>query len=173
MSRKALVVIDMLEDFLSPAGRLYIGPEADRVVPAVVEEVERARAEGWPVLFVCDAHRPDDREFAVFPAHCLCGTPGASVVPALAPRPGEPVIAKRRYSAFFGTDLDLTLRELKVEEIVLVGVCSNICVLFSAADARMLDYKVTVVGRATASFDQAAHEFALRQMEAVLGCRVE
>ncbi len=169
---KALVVIDMLEDFLSPAGSLYIGPEAARVVPAVRAELERARAGGWPVVFLCDSHREGDPEFAMWPAHCLCGSKGAGVVADLAPHPGEPVIAKRRYSAFFGTDLDLTLRERDVQEIVLVGVCTNICVLYTAADARMLNYTVTVVAPATASFDQAAHEFALQQMEKVLGCRV-
>ncbi|MDI6870876.1 MAG: isochorismatase family cysteine hydrolase [Bacillota bacterium] len=168
----ALVVIDMLEDFLSPSGNLYIGPEAGRVIPAVAVELERARAEGWPVIFVCDSHREGDPEFAMWPDHCLCGSQGAAVIPALAPRPGEPVIAKRRYSAFFGTDLDLTLRERGVEEVVLVGVCTNICVLYTAADARMLNYSVTVVAPATASFDRAAHDFALQQMETVLGCQV-
>lgn len=170
---KALVVIDMLEDFLSPAGNLYLGPEAARVTPAVQAELARARREGWTVVFVCDSHREEDSEFAMWPAHCLCGTPGAAVVGDLAPRPGEPVIAKRRYSAFFGTDLDLTLREHGVEELVLVGVCTNICVLYTAADARMLNYGVTVLAAATGSFDKAAHEFALTQMKTVLGCRVE
>jgi nicotinamidase-related amidase len=169
---KALVVIDLVEDFLSPSGPLYLGPEAARVVPAAAEELERARARGWPVVFVCDSHREGDPEFVLWPAHCLCGSPGAAVVAELAPRPGEPIIAKRRYSAFFGTDLDLTLRERGVKEIVLVGVCTNICVLYTAADARMRNYAVTVMAPATASFDQAAHEFALRQMETVLGCRV-
>jgi nicotinamidase-related amidase len=170
---KALVVIDMLQDFLSPAGNLYIGSEAARVVPAVAAALERARGEGWTVIFVCDSHRRDDKEFAMFPAHCLGGTPGAGVEPELAPQPGELVIPKRRYSAFFGTDLDLTLRERGVEELVLVGVCTNICVLYTAADARMLNYGVTVAAGATASFDRAAHEFALAQMESVLGCVVK
>lgn len=170
---KALVVIDMLEDFLSPGGTLYIGPEAGRVVPAVAEEVNRARREGWSVIHVCDAHQADDREFEVFPAHCICGSPGAAILASLAPRPGEPVIPKRRYSAFFGTDLDLTLRERGIDELTLVGVCTNICVLFTAADARMRNYDVTVVSQATASFDRAAHDFALHQMETVLGCLVK
>lgn len=170
---KALVVIDMLEDFLSPAGNLYVGPEAGRVTRTVAEELARAREAGWPVIFVCDAHLPGDKEFAMFPAHCLCGTSGAAVVSELKPRPGEPVLAKRRFSAFFGTDLDLTLRERGIEELVLVGVCTNICILFTAADARMLNYEVTVIGRATGSFDKAAHEFALQQMDSVLGCHVK
>ncbi|HHW14055.1 MAG TPA: cysteine hydrolase [Firmicutes bacterium] len=170
---KALLVIDMLEDFLSPGGTLYIGPEAGRVIPAVAAEVNRARSEGWTVIFVCDAHRANDREFETFPAHCLCGSPGAAILAQLAPSPGEPVITKRRYSAFFGTDLDLTLRERGIDELVLVGVCTNICVLYTAADARMRNYEVTVVAQATASFDRAAHDFALQQMETVLGCRVK
>ena len=172
MSRKALIVIDMLRDFLKPDGRLYIGPSAKDVVEAVGREIEKARSCQWPVIYVCDTHSEDDSEFRMFPSHCVIGTPGADVVDELKPHPGDKIIPKRRYSAFFQTDLDLTLRELGIDEIVLVGVCTNICNLYTAADARMLNYKVTALRDCMSSFDEAAHEFALKEMEQTLGVTV-
>ncbi len=90
----------------------------------------------------------------------------------MAPREGDFQVYKRRYSAFFGTDLDLTLRELGVTELELVGVCTQICVLYTAADARMLNYNITVRKECVASFDEDAHAFALKEMEKTLGVKV-
>jgi len=169
---RALLVIDMLNDFLEEQGALYCGPAGREIIPEVSNRVTRAREAGEPVVFVCDRHTEHDTEFEMFPPHCVAGTAGAGVCPELTHREGDIVVPKRRYSAFFGTDLDLHLRELGVEEVVLVGVCTNICVLYTAADARMRGYEVTVPSEAVASFDEEAHRFALEQMEKVLGVRV-
>jgi len=171
--KKALLVIDMLNDFVKPDGALYIGEAAQRVAKEVEAIIDKARREGMPVIYICDNHRADDAEFNMFKPHCVKGTKGAEIVEELAPQPGDYIIPKRRYSAFFGTDLDATLREMGVSELVLVGVCTNICVLYTAADARMLNYDVTVVRNAVASFSQEAHEFALKEMESTLGVKVE
>jgi len=168
-SGRALLVIDMLNDFLEEKGALYCGPAGRAVIPKVAEWVDRARAAGEPVFFVCDRHTENDTEFEMFPPHCISGTAGAGVCPELTHREGDVVVPKRRFSAFFGTDLDLHLREIGVREVVLVGVCTNICVLYTAADARMRGYRVTVPRDAVASFDEDAHRFALEQMEKVLG----
>ena len=104
--------------------------------------------------------------------HCLAGKAGAEVIDELTPQKGDYIIYKRRYSAFFCTDLDLTLRELGVTEIELVGVCTQICVLYTAADARMLNYDVTVQKEYVDSFDKKAHDFALSEMEKTLGVKV-
>lgn len=172
MSR-ALLVIDMLEDFISEEGVLYIGAPAEKVAQNVAKALEHARSEGIPVIYVCDSHDQDDSEFAMFPPHCIQGSRGAGVVEDLRPLPGERVIKKRRFSAFFGTDLDLYLREHGIEELVLTGVCTNICVLYTAADARMLNYRVTVLSDCVASFDEEAHSFALREMEKTLGASLQ
>jgi len=168
----ALVVVDMLADFMEPTGALYCGDAARDIIPKVREAVEKARAQGIPVLYVADTHDPDDPEFQMFPPHCIARTRGSGVIPEIMPRDGEPVIAKRRFSGFYGTDLDLRLRERGVDSLVLVGVCTNICVLYTAADARMRNYGVTVPRDAVASFDPEAGEFALGQMEKVLGVQV-
>ncbi|MFY9415579.1 MAG: isochorismatase family cysteine hydrolase [bacterium] len=172
MPKRALLVIDMLKDFIEPEGSLYVGKAGEAIIEPVAREIRRFREAGEPVIYVCDQHLATDPEFAMFPAHCVRGTRGAEVIDQLKPREEELVIPKRRYSAFFGTDLDLCLRELGVEELVLVGVCTNICVLYTACDARMRNYKVTVLKDGVASFDEEAHRFALEQMENVLGVQV-
>jgi nicotinamidase/pyrazinamidase len=169
---EALLVIDMLNDFIDERGALYCGPAGRAILPHIAARLAEARRSGVPIIFIADRHLPDDREFDLFPPHCLTGTNGAAVCPELAPREGELIIAKRRYSAFFGTDLDLRLREIAVSEVTLVGVCTNICVYFTAADAKMLGYMVSVPGGEVASFDEEAHRFALTQMEKILGANV-
>jgi nicotinamidase-related amidase len=103
------------------------------------------------------------------PPHAIVGTKGAEIVPELAPREADVVIPKRRYSGFFGTDLDITLREKRVDTLRLVGDCTNICVLYTAADARNLGYAVEVVKDGVTSFDEEAHRDALRELEKTLG----
>jgi nicotinamidase-related amidase len=172
MAGTALVVIDMLVDFVEEAGKLYCGPAARAIIPRVQEEIDRARERGETVIYLCDRHRPDDSEFELFPPHCVEGTRGAEVSEELAPHPGDRVIAKRRFSGFAGTDLDLTLREKSITRLRLTGVCTNICVLYTAADARMLGYEVEAVADAVASFDAEAHRWALRELEKTLGARL-
>lgn len=172
MKMKTLLVIDMLNDFIKPGGALYIGPSAEKVVPAVRSRLEDFRNKKEPVIFICDRHLPDDLEFEMFPPHCLEGDEGAQVIEELSPLPGERLIYKRRYSAFFGTELDLTLREYGIEELELTGVVTNICVLYTAADARALNYKVTVHSSAVAGIKEEDHRFALQELKDTLGVNV-
>jgi len=166
---RALLIIDMLNDFITPEGALYIGSPAEKVVPVIRRRLDLFRQNKEPVIFICDRHRQGDPEFAMFPPHCLEGDAGGDVIAGLAPRPEERLIYKRRYSAFFGTELDLTLREYGVSELELTGVVTNICVLYTAADARMLNYRVFVDVAAVAGIDEQAHRFALQEMEKTLG----
>jgi len=169
---KALLVIDMLVDFIEEDGALNVGPAGKKIVPFVRKRLEEFRKKGYPVIFICDNHEKDDKEFDMFPPHCIAQTEGAQIIDDLDVRNEDKIIKKRRYSAFFGTDLDLYLREKGVDELYLVGVCTNICVLYTAADARNLAYKVNIYKEGVASFDAKAHEFALKEAEATLGCRV-
>ena len=168
----ALIIIDMLRDFLEEGGSLYIGGDSKAVIQNVAARLKECRQEEKPVIYIMDSHLQQDPEFEMFPVHCLAGEWGGEVVDELTPREEDILIPKRRYSAFYGTDLDLTLRELGVQELELAGVCTQICVLYTAADARMRHYDVTVRKSCVASFDQEAHEFALKEMEKTLGVKV-
>ncbi len=166
---KALLVVDMLVDFIDPKGALYIGPAAGSLVDNVQQRLEEYRSSGDMVVYICDRHLEDDLEFEMFPPHSLEEADGSDIISNLAPRNDERVIPKRRFSAFFGTDLDLTLREKGIKEIELAGCVTNICILYTSADARMLNYNVIVQKNAVASFDLEAHQFALQEMEKTLG----
>lgn len=168
---KALLVIDMIVDFIDSKGALYIGPAVDSLVPAVKSRIDDYRSTGDIVIYICDRHLEEDAEFDIFPPHSLGGSGGDQVIDQLKPEAGERVIYKRRFSSFFGTDLDLTLREKGISEIELAGCVTNICILYTAADARMLNYQVCLSKQAVASFDQDAHRFALQEMEKSLGVK--
>jgi nicotinamidase-related amidase len=90
--RRALVVIDMIEDFVREGGALYCGPSMAKIVPVIQRELGRARAAGEPVVYLKDDPLPDDADFQQFPPHAISGTAGARIVPEVAPRDGETVI---------------------------------------------------------------------------------
>ncbi|WGI18112.1 isochorismatase family cysteine hydrolase [Methanonatronarchaeum sp. AMET-Sl] len=168
---KAVLVVDMLKDFVEEGAPLEV-ERAREFVGDINCLLDEARSQGNLVVFVCDRHREDDPEFDVFPEHCVESTEGAEVLDGLDKREEDIVIPKRRFSAFFGTDLDLTLREHGVDELVVVGILTNICVLYTVADAVQRGYEVTVCSDLVTSPDQEAHEFALEQMADVLGADV-
>lgn len=170
---RALLVIDMLNDFLLAGGKLSVGEAGRKIVPFILEQISEFRKSCERIIYICDSHSLDDAEFAMFPPHCVRGTSGSRVMDELAPSAEDIIISKRRYSAFFATELDLTLRECGVSSLVLTGVCTNICVLYTAADARNLGYQVTVFRDGVASFSREAHLFALGEMENVLGVTIK
>ncbi len=169
---KALLIIDMLNDFVNPKGKLYV-PTSERIVPKIKELKRRFKEKGLPVIYTNDAHiRGVDKELELWGEHAVRGTWGAEVVEGLEPDEGDFVVQKRRYSAFFSTDLDLLLRELKVKEVVLTGVATNVCVLHTAADAFFRGYKVTVVRDATVAYPPESQEEWLEYMKNVYGARI-
>ena len=169
---KALLVIDMLKDFINKDGALSTGPAGEAIIPFVKEKIEEFRGKNYPIVYICDNHEKDDKEFDMFPPHCIAKTEGSQIIKELEVKEDDKIIMKRRYSAFYGTDLDLYLREKGVNEIYLLGVCTNICVLYTAADARNISYKVNIYKDGVASFDEEAHRFALKEAETTLGCQI-
>ena len=166
-----LIVVDMQDGFLTPGRNLYCGDGARTIIFQVAALIERERRAGSRIIFTADTHDPDDAEFQMFPLHCIRGTQEAEIIPELQPYATE-VLPKRRYSAFFETDLEKRLAEARPEVVRICGVCTDICVLHTAADLRNRDYRVEVVAEAVASFDPEAHRYALQHMEKILGVQV-
>ncbi len=163
----ALLIIDMINDFLDPKGVLYCGDEVRNIVPSLSVHLNLFREKGWPVLFLCDSHRPEDEEFKAFPPHAIENTWGAEIIPELAPQPGEKIVRKTRFSGFYQTDLEKILRQLQVTEIHLTGVCTSICVMDTAAGAFYRGFKIVVYEDSVGDFDPEMHRFALLRMERV------
>jgi len=107
----------------------------------------------------------------MFPEHCVRGTAEAELIPKLSAYEGE-VIPKRRYSAFYGADLESRLADLAPDKVVICGVCTDICVMHTAADARNRDYSVEVPVDCVATFDPEAHYSALQHMDKILGAKL-
>ncbi|MEA3402807.1 MAG: isochorismatase family cysteine hydrolase [Armatimonadota bacterium] len=168
----ALVVIDMLNDFVREDGALTCGDRVGEIIEPIRRRIEQARRDGETVIYMCDSHRPDDPEFAQYPPHAVQGTEGAQVIDELAPAEEDYVLPKRRYSAFHQTQLLLVLLENGVRELELTGVCTNICVLYTAADAVSWGFDVSVDASRVAALDDGAHEIGLGQLEDVLGVAV-
>lgn len=164
----AVLVVDMLVGFLEEGRNLYCGDEAREIIPRVRRLVQAEQEKGSEIFFPSDHHDPGDLEFNQFPVHCVKGTEETRVIKELADLRGT-VIPKRRYSAFFDTDLAQRLETLRPDKLIIVGVCTDICVMHTTADARNRDYEVEIPVDCVATFDKAAHESALRHMEGILG----
>jgi len=172
MGKAALIVADMLNDFLDPQGSLYVGPQAREIIPFIARKIGEFRTEGGVVIFVCDAHAPNDREFKLFSPHAVRGTWGAQMIPELTPARGDYQVKKTRYSAFSHTNLGELLKKEEVTEVRVVGVLTSICVLETVKELFDRDIPTVVYRQGVADADPEAHTFALKQMQRVLGARV-
>jgi ureidoacrylate peracid hydrolase len=166
--RTAVLVVDMLNDFLEPNGAMPL-PEGQRLYDPIRRLLAAARAHGSPVIWLCDTHPAGDREFDKRTAHCLTGTWGAQIVDALEPAEDEYRVPKRRYSGFFETDLDLRLRELGIAHVILTGVVTNICVRSTAHDAFFRGYDVIVVRDCVAATGEREQQSSLYDIETHFG----
>jgi len=168
---RTVIVIDMLRGFLEEGYPLYCGLEARKIIPNVRRLLKDMQAEGADIIYLADTHEPDDKEFQMFPAHCIEGTEETEIIPELSSYPGV-LIPKRRYSGFFDTDLEDRLAKIQPEEVIVAGVCTDICVMYTVGDLRNRDYSVLIYADCVASFDKQMHDFALKHMEKVLGAKV-
>jgi ureidoacrylate peracid hydrolase len=159
--RTAMIVVDMENDFVAPGAPLET-PAGRIMLPTLKRALTFCRESGIPVIYTTHAHRQGGCDMGRFKdlwppimngAGLVEGKPGVEIYPEIAPRPGEIVITKRRYSAFYGTDLEIILRGLGVDTVVISGVTTENCCHATARDALFRDYKVVFLSDATATFD--------------------
>jgi nicotinamidase/pyrazinamidase len=172
MGKTALIVADMLNDFIDPQGALYVGPQGRQIIPFVAAKIEATRRQGGVVIFVCDAHAPDDREFKYFAPHAVQGSWGSWVIPELPVQPEDYRVDKTRYSAFAGTNLDKVLQREQVERVEVVGVCTSICIMETVKELFDRDLPTLIYREGVADFDPEAHAFALKHMAKIFGAEV-
>lgn len=172
MTTQLLIIVDMLNDFIRPDGALYCGPGAEAIVKPVARRLDHHRRAGSHIVFLQDAHAADDKEFDRFPPHCVAGTPGSAIIDELAPRSGEAVVPKTRYSGFFGTDLADRLASAAPDQVEVAGVCTSICVMDTVGGLANRDFAVLVHRDAVADFDPRFHDMALERMEKLYGARI-
>lgn len=179
---KALINIDYTNDFVAADGALTCGEPGQKIEEAIVKITEHFINNDDYVVFAVDFHKANDRyhpETKLFQPHNIAGTEGRKLYGKLRDVYSKNMlmrnvhwIDKTRYSAFTGTDLELKLRERGINEIHVVGVCTDICVLHTVIDAYNKGFSVVVHKDAVASFNQTGHDWALEHFENCLGVRV-
>lgn len=158
----AILVIDMVKDTFSEDHHYPITPFARAIVPAINRITSWARERDFPVVFACDSFLEDDFIFrGKMQPHSLQGTSGSEVTDLLDVDPGDVYLPKRRFSAFYQTDLDQSLRGWGVDTVILCGIATHFCVLASGLDALSCDFPVVLVEDATASFSAEAQQNTL------------
>jgi biuret amidohydrolase len=160
-SRTALIVVDMENDFVAPGAPMET-PAGRAMLPNLKRTIAFCRERGIPVIYTTHAHRRDGCDMGLFDdlwppiasrAGLVDGEPGIDIYPEIAPHPDEIVVKKHRYSAFYGTDLEIVLRGLGTDTVVITGVTTENCCHATARDAMFRDYKVVFLSDATGTFD--------------------
>jgi nicotinamidase-related amidase len=158
--KAALLVVDMQNFFLDPASPTYTcgGPA---ILPNAKRLLHAFRGAGRPVIYTQHVHHPAQLDAGImgwwWEGMCLEGSPESEIHPELAPLVNEKVIPKHRYSAFYNTDLETVLRVLKVEDLVITGVMTNLCCESTARDAYFRDYRVFFPADGTGSITEELH----------------
>src|SRR5882672_6540996 len=167
--KTAMIVVDMQNDFVASGAALET-PAARAVVPKLADALKICRDAGIKVIYTAHAHRRDGCDMGLFDdlhppianrAALVDGTPGVDIYPELSPAIGEHVIKKHRYSGFFGTDLDIILREWGVDTVIVSGTTTENCCHATARDAMFRNYRVVFLSDATATYDYPDRGFGL------------
>ena len=167
----ALLVTDMLNDFVNKGATLEV-PMARTIIRNIKKEINKARKRHIPIIYCCDAHKDNDPEFKLWPRHAVKGTAGADVIEQLKPQKEDYVISKTYYSCFYKTTLDKLLKKLETTHLILTGVVTNICILYTTAEAYMRGYRVTIPKNCVAALTKNEHQFALQQMQRVFHAEI-
>jgi nicotinamidase/pyrazinamidase len=161
--KPAIIVVDMLQDNFKVEAHLSITTEASRIVPNIKKLLDHGRRSAWPIIFACDSFLEGDFIFrGRMKPHSLRGTKGAQVIGNLNPLATDVVLEKRRFSAFFKTDLDQTLRTLAVDTVVVAGISTHVCVLMTAMDALSHDFHSVIIEDCCAAHKGEVHRAVLQ-----------
>jgi nicotinamidase-related amidase len=164
----ALLLIDLINDFEFPRGD-ELFREASPMAPRIAELKRRARSAGIPALYINDNFGRWQSKFEDIVKHCLKqGVRGRPFVEQLIPDQCDYFVLKPKHSGFYQTPLELLLKHLGTRRLILTGVSTNSCVLFTANDAYMRDLDLIVPKDCAAACNAHEHNFAIEQMKNML-----
>jgi len=174
MERSAVIVLDMLNDFVTGSLKCE---RCTKIIPRIKKLIQAARKKGIPVIYSNDAHLPVDEEVVErWGKHAIRGTKGAEVISELKPTAKDYVLEKRTYSGFHETGLDMLLRDLYkgegVKIVILTGLHTNICVRHTAADAFFRGYKIVAAKDAVEAFTQKEQEEGLKYLKDIYSAKI-
>jgi nicotinamidase/pyrazinamidase len=153
----AVIIVDMLEGNL---GSERTGKrEEEKIIAPVADFLKECRILSIPVIFACDSFLRDDFIFqGRMKPHAIRGTNGTRPIPDLEPQPSDIILEKRRFSAFFKTDLDQTLRTLHIDTVAIGGINTHFCVLATAFDAVCHDFTTIILEDMSAAYKREIHQ---------------
>jgi nicotinamidase-related amidase len=161
----------MVKDFTDPEGLVFY-PQNREILPRIKSVLEECRKHDMLIVFLRHSNRKDkkDKNLINMRPNCIEGTGGDEIDPMLEVDPVKDyVIKKRRYSGFVGTDLDMVLRENKIENVIIVGTKTNCCIRATVTDAYYLDYTPIVVSDCVATNDETVNQVHLTDIRKYLG----
>ena len=168
--RSALLVIDIQQEDFREMREDNLNDPAWDCIRNAKRVLDVFRAKKLPVIQIKEVHRPDMVDFGreldgSEGIHCIEDSPYTDYAKLTYPLQGEYLISKRRYSAFFGTDLEILLKGLHVDTLYLIGGLTDVCIHYTAVDAHQHDYHIKVVTDAVAGSSTEAHHYALRAIQ--------
>jgi nicotinamidase-related amidase len=170
--RDALLLVDVIQQFRHTDGERLLASYRERL-PGLLAALESARAHRIPVIYANDNEGMWDGDSPALTRRAIEEGRGGDLVARIRPQPGEHFVIKPRYSAFDATPLELILRDLEVERILLAGAAMEMCVAQTAIQARELGFKVSVLADACATTDPELEQVALTYLERVAGAVVD
>jgi len=164
----ALLLIDVIND-LAFEGSAALVAQAEPMATRLAHLKRRTSAAGVPAIFINDNFGQWRSDFRKTVAHCTSrSSPGRRVSQRLRPTSRDYFVLKPKHSGFFDTTLDTLLETLRIRRLIVTGIAGNICVLFTANDAYMRDFKIFAPADCIVSNTAAENDHALRQIETVL-----
>lgn len=168
--KPAVIVIDMLNDFVTGP---IASPRVNHIIEPIGKLCDRARAAGVPVIYANDCHTPEiDKEFKVWGPHAVEGTKGAEIIDELKAQPGDYVIPKKTYSGFYETTLELVLRELGCDTVIITGWQADCCCRHTSADAFFRGFDIILPRETTDTTTEEGYVGGLAYIEAIYGAKL-
>lgn len=162
--KTALLVIDMQKDFVAEGGSLKV-ESAKATVPRIKSLMDRARSSKVRICYTQDTQFEGDKEFDIWPEHCIKGTKGWEIIDELKPELGDMVFEKNRYDGFYETSLEHYLSHVwHIENLIITGTVSNICVAHTAASAGLRWYRIFVPAQGISALTEFDQALTLRQV---------
>ena len=160
--KPAIIIVDMLKDNVDIESPFSMGEEGRKIIPRLQELLSIGREQGIPIIYACDSRLANDFIFqGRMKPHCIRGTTGEEVISELQPQNSDIIVPKRLFSAFFKTDLDITLRQLGIDTIVVGGIATEVCVIMTALDGIGNGFKTIILSDCCASYTEEIHHKTL------------
>lgn len=172
-NRCAIIIIDMQNDFIAKGAPIEC-PGGRDIIPNIQKLISWGKENYVPVIYTQEIHRSQKIDFGLElernePEHCLEGSKGVEIVDELTPGKEDFVVPKRRYSGFYQTDLEVLLKGLNKDVLILTGAATNVCVYATCLDAQQRDYRTIVVEDGVAGTEKELHKAFLKNIDYVLG----